>query len=542
MYSDLHDHYENKSFLCSAYDSMFNFTEEAIAMFDCDLNIVRSNEHFKDLTLVYSAASKQENILELITDEDDTRSFFSIFDDKTLNKRIILKSPQAKDICTLQAKLGPIKENGKIIGGYVIFINISEFINRENQLNKRFKLICRLVENASLGIVIIDQNHKVIEANQRFCEMTGYSQNEITGLYTWDWDFIADENDIRQGFSDLSEIHSTFDTIHKRKDGTTYHALVSASGSDVFGDGNDVIMCICQDISGKNEIEEKLRLSEKKFRTFVEHAADMILTVDNDGKINYVSPNCENICGFNPDEIINRRASGFFITEKADTENDSFSILYINDNNKYRTFRIRHRDSSLHWYGVTISKTTDQDGKDLLICNVRNIDHIIEKEKKLEHLSLYDHLTNVPNKAFFDAMLKRAQTSGQRPLSLLMCDLDCLKTINDTYGHAKGDEVLQKTAQLIQSSLRKEDFIARIGGDEFAVILPVTDSKEAMTVIGRISEAFSNYNSDKGDLAINISIGFSSVNDTETSLEDALCKADMKMYCRKQVNKSLPEL
>lgn len=540
MDSDLQDRYENKSFLCSAYDSMFCFTEEAIAMFDCDLNIVRSNEHFKDIALVYSAAYKQENILDLITDEDDTRSFFSIFDDNTLNKEIILKNPRGKGLCILQAKLGPIKENGIIIGGYAIFINITDFINRENLLNKRLKLISSLVENASLGIVIIDQNHKVIEANQRFCEMIGYSQSEITDLHTWDWEYMADENEIRQGFSDLSEIHSTFDTIHKRKDGTTYHAAVSASGSDVFGDGNDVIMCICEDISAKIEMEEKLRISEKKFRTFVEHAADMVLTVDSDGKINYVSPNCENICGFAAEDIVNKMACDFFISEKAETQKDLFGTVFIGNNNKYRTFLIRHVDSSLHWYGVTISKTADQDGKDLLICNIRNIDHIIEKEKKLEHLSLYDHLTNVPNKAFFDAMLKRTQTSGQRPLSLLMCDLDCLKTINDTYGHAKGDEVLQKTAQLIQSSLRKEDFLARIGGDEFAVILPGTDSKDALTVIGRISETFSNYNSDKCDLAINISIGFSSVNDTETSLEEALFKADMKMYSRKQVNKSLP--
>lgn len=370
--------------------------------------------------------------------------------------------------------------------------------------------------------------------------MTGYSQNEITDLHTWDWEYILDEDQIRNIFSDLSEIHSTFETIHKRKDGTTYSAFVSASGSDVFGDGKDAIMCICEDISAKKEMEEKLKLSEKKFRTFVEHAADMILTVDSEGKINYVSPNCENLCGLTSEDIVNRMAYDFFISEKAETEKDLFGTAFIGNNNKYRTFLIKHGDSSLHWYGVTISKTSDLNGKDLLICNTRNIDHVIEKEKKLEHLSLYDHLTNVPNKAFFDAMLKRAQTSGHRPLSLLMCDLDYLKTINDTYGHAKGDEVLQKTAQLIQSSLRKEDFIARIGGDEFAVILPGTDSKKALAIIGRISEAFSNYNSDKGDLAINISIGFSSVNDTETSLEEALYKADMKMYSRKQVNKSTP--
>jgi len=544
MDRNLHDRHKENSFVTSAYDSMFHFTEGAIALFDTDLNIVRSNKHFDDLALLYSATPKQGSIFDLITNKDDNRSFLSVFDDKILNKEITLKSPHGEDIRILQVKMGPIKDNGKIIGGYSIFIDITEFRNRENLLNKRYKLICSLVDNANLGIVIIGQDHKVIESNDRFCEMIGYSQNEITDLHSWDWEYLIDENAIRQGFADLSEIHSTFDTIHKRKDGTTYHATVSASGADVFGDGKDVIMCISEDISAKKEMEEKLRLSETKFRTYLENAADMILTVDSDEKISYISPNCEKICGFKPEDLTHKNIFEFFMPEKneSDEYKNPFSSAFKSDKIEYRTFKIKHSDGFLHWYGVTISKASDVNGKNILICNTRNIDQNIEKEKKLVHLSLYDHLTGIPNRAFFDAMLERSQVSRHRPLSLLMCDLDYLKTINDTYGHAKGDEVLQKTAQLIQSSLRKEDFIARIGGDEFAVILPGADNKEALVVIERISETFNDYNSDKSDLAINISIGFSTVKDTETSLEDALCKADMKMYSRKQVNKSLAEL
>ena len=203
MNRNLHDRHKENSFVNSAYDSMFHFTEEAIALFDTDLNIVRSNKHFDDLALLYSAAQKQGSIFDLITDKDDNRSFLSVFDDKILNKEITLKSPQGEDIRILQVRMGPIKDNGKIIGGYSIFIDITEFRNRENLLNKRYKLICNLVDNANLGIVIIGQDHKVIESNDRFCEMIGYSQNEITDLHSWDWEYLIDENTIRQGFADL---------------------------------------------------------------------------------------------------------------------------------------------------------------------------------------------------------------------------------------------------------------------------------------------------------------------------------------------------
>lgn len=533
------NHQETEAtFVRSVYNSMFNFTQDAISLLDTELNIIRANIPFMNIARNYSPSTEISHIFDLIRNEDDRRCFLSVIDDNIVSREITLDSLQEKEPCVLNIKLGPIKDNGRIIGAYAIFVDITDFRKRENELNRRFKLICNLVDNANLGIVIIGQDHKVIESNDRFCEMIGYSHEEITDLHSWDWEYLADENAIRKGFADLSEVRYTFDTIHKRKDGTTYHATVSASGADVFGDGNDVIMCISEDITAKKEMEEKLRLSETKFRTYLENAADMILTVDIDGKINYVSPNCERICGFNADEIINKRAADFFITEKTASEKDPFDTLFIDDNNnKYRSFKIMHRDGSFHWYGVTISKTSDVNGKDIIICNTRNIDESIEKEKKLEFLSLYDHLTGVPNKAFFDAMLKRAQTSAHRPLSLLVCDLDYLKTINDEHGHAKGDEILQKTAQLIQSSLRKADFISRVGGDEFAVILPGAGQKEAMSVVKRIYRTFKDHNSLKGALPFNISIGIATVNDPLTSLKDALNEADLNMYSRKHINK-----
>lgn len=533
------NHQETEAtFVRSVYNSMFNFTQDAISLLDTELNIIRANIPFMNIARNYSPSTEISHIFDLIRNEDDRRCFLSVIDDNIVSREITLDSLQEKEPCVLHIKLGPIKDNGRIIGAYAIFVDITDFKKRENELNRRFKLICNLVDNANLGIVIIGQDHKVIESNDRFCEMIGYSHEEITDLHSWDWEYLADENAIRKGFADLSEVRYTFDTIHKRKDGTTYHATVSASGADVFGDGNDVIMCISEDITAKKEMEEKLRLSETKFRTYLENAADMILTVDIDGKINYVSPNCERICGFNADEIINKRAADFFITEKTESEKDPFGTLFIDDNNnKYRSFKIMHRDGSFHWYGVTISKTSDVNGKDIIICNTRNIDESIEKEKKLEFLSLYDHLTGVPNKAFFDAMLKRAQTSAHRPLSLLVCDLDYLKTINDEHGHAKGDEILQKTAQLIQSSLRKADFISRVGGDEFAVILPGAGQKEAMSVVKRIYRTFKDHNSLKGAFPFNISIGIATVNDPLTSLKDALNEADLNMYSRKHINK-----
>ncbi len=529
-------------YIKAVYDSMFNFTQDAVALLDNKLNIVRSNVPFAEIAKNYSSLPSVKNIFDLILNEDDRNIFLSVISDKVLMKEITIESPKGTDPCILQTKMGPIRENGQIIGVYVIFVDITEFRKRENELNRRYKLICRLVENANLGIVIINQQHKVLEANQRFCEMLGYSHEEITELHTWDWDKMMDEEIIKKEFCDLTQTNSSFETIHRRKNGTTYHVTVSASGYDVFGDGKGVVMCICQDITDKKEIEDRLTLSEKKLRTYLENAADMILTADEKGEITYISPNCEKICGFTTNEIVGRKASDFFLPQVLENQiyEDPFNAALTAKNNTYRTFRMEHRDGTLHWYGITISKAHDENGRAFLICNARGIDKGIEKEKKLKQLSLYDHLTEIPNRAFFDAMLKRAQSNAFRPVSILVCDLNNLKMINDTYGHAKGDAALKTTASIIKSSLRKADFIARTGGDEFAVILPGADRLEATKVIERIHKKFIEQDS-KENFSVSISVGMSTVEDSESSLEDALYRADMDMYRHKQENKSLSE-
>ncbi len=532
---------QDNTFVRAVYDSLFNFTQDAVVFLDKGMNIIKSNKPFTEITKYCLSSADIGNIFDLIRDEDDRKSFLSVLEDNILMKEITLNSLQGNDFCILQTKLGPIKDNDKIIGVYAIFVDITDFRKREDELNRRYKLICSLVDKANLGIVIIDQNHKVIESNDRFCEMIGYSQEEITKLHSWDWEYVYDEKAIRQGFADLSEISYTFDTIHKRKDGTTYHATVSASGADVFGDGNDVIMYITQDISAKKEMEEKLRLSEKKLRTYLENSADMILTVDYKGEITYISPNCEKICGFKADDLIGKKASDFFLPkDAAKATTDPFMSSLSDDKRTYWTFRMEHRDGTVHWYGVTISKTSDENGRAFLICNARNIDKNIENEMKLRQLGLYDHLTGVPNKAYFDATLKRIQSKGQRPVSVLVCDMDSLKAINDRYGHAKGDEALKIAAELIKSSLRKDDFIARVGGDEFAVILPGAGKDEALRIVERINKTFANHDPGGRPSLISISIGQSTVYDTETSLEDALNWADKDMYSRKQRSKVFP--
>ena len=134
-----------------------------------------------------------------------------------------------------------------------------------------------LLEKSNDGIAIIDQGHRVIEANARFATMLGYTQEEALGLHTWDYDCLMSKEDVIEGFENLSTINRIFESVHRRKDGSTYDVEVSASGLMV--NGVPLILVICRDISGRKRAEAALmeakRAAESASRVKSEFLANM---------------------------------------------------------------------------------------------------------------------------------------------------------------------------------------------------------------------------------------------------------------------------
>ncbi|MCD6355838.1 MAG: sensor domain-containing diguanylate cyclase [Anaerolineaceae bacterium] len=154
-------------------------------------------------------------------------------------------------------------------------------------------------------------------------------------------------------------------------------------------------------------------------------------------------------------------------------------------------------------------------------------------QKSLSFLSTHDTLTGLYNRLFFETEFKRLEKSRQFPISIIMADIDKLKYINDNYGHRTGDQALVNVAKLFIQVFRQEDIVSRIGGDEFVVLLPKTDSKIAKKIIKRIRKKISSYNRKHIDLPINISMGISTANQGE-SLKGHLKNADKLMYEEKK--------
>ncbi len=174
------------------------------------------------------------------------------------------------------------------------------------------------------------------------------------------------------------------------------------------------------------------------------------------------------------------------------------------------------------------------------VTGIRGAAQDITKRKKTEnellYLSYHDHLTNLYNRRFFEEELERLNTEENLPLSIIMCDVNGLKLVNDSFGHISGDSLLKKAAKTIKKGCREKDIISRVGGDEFVVILPRTTADESEQIANHMKELASK------EKAANIELSISYGHDTKTtenqSIIDVVANAENDMYRHKLYERS----
>jgi len=195
---------------------------------------------------------------------------------------------------------------------------------------------------------------------------------------------------------------------------------------------------------------------------------------------------------------------------------------------------IRERDGAIRIVFVKWYNMRDDSGN--IVRSIGMIQDITERkqmEEKLEEMSIYDSLTGLYNRNFFEEEMKRLSDGRHNPLGVIVCDLDGLKFLNDTLGHQAGDHMLANIAEILRQNFRSSDIIARIGGDEFAVLLTETESDEVELMLQRLRDAVRDYNSTEPEMPLSLSVGHA-LGDGETAdIQPLFREADNRMYREK---------
>ncbi len=280
--------------------------------------------------------------------------------------------------------------------------------------------------------------------------------------------------------------------------------------------------------------EESLRESRERYRLLVETAQEGIFVLQN-GNLVYHNPMLLTISGYSEEEISGKPFIDFVLEDDRRRAGANYQKRLEGDNIDQRyNIRAHHKNGEIIW--LEISGTCLQwNGSPATLNFVTDISERIIIENEMKHMAQHDKLTDLPNRALFSDRLRQALASAQRNnhnTGVLFIDLDEFKPVNDTFGHEVGDKLLQKVARRIQKTLRESDTAARIGGDEFVVLLPVLSSPENAESVGnKIWQDLSRpYQIDGHQVGISSSIGVAIFPGHGATEIELLKNADEAMY------------
>jgi diguanylate cyclase (GGDEF)-like protein/PAS domain S-box-containing protein len=235
-----------------------------------------------------------------------------------------------------------------------------------------------------------------------------------------------------------------------------------------------------------------LRESEQRFRALVQHASDVVAILTAGGRIDYVSPPVEQTLGTRPNELTGANFLDLVHPEDAGSVRRALAALgFVTDGSRTVEFRWRNHDGSWRHVEAVASNLLDQPGVHGVVLNLRDITERRRLEEQLSRQAFVDQLTDLPNRALFMDRLEHALIAARggagTRVAVLFLDLDGFKSINDTFGHPFGDEVLQVVAKRLEASVRQGDTVARFGGDEFVILVEgVRDPGEVLSLASRL--------------------------------------------------------
>ncbi len=291
----------------------------------------------------------------------------------------------------------------------------------------------------------------------------------------------------------------------------------------------------------------EVRATERYYRALVQHSSDVVMVVEEDLTISYLSDSVFDIFGYRPQELIGRElnALGRSGAEALTTALDRSTLVPVQANRvewmlSDATGRVRYADS-------TITNRVGDPHIGAFVVNTRDATDQVALAEQLRHQAFHDPLTGLANRALLNDRAIHAFARSLREgskVAVITLDVDAFKRVNDTHGHEVGDELLRTVAQRLQSVARAQDTVARIGGDEFVVLLDAVDAAEdAVGLAERLHEAMTpKFVLGESEQSITVSIGVACGAAQTTSIEQLLCDADIALYAVKAGGRDAVEL
>ncbi len=299
------------------------------------------------------------------------------------------------------------------------------------------------------------------------------------------------------------------------------------------------------DVSLEVARERRLKHAEVWFSSLMDDINDFaVLSIDAEGIVEHINPSTTRQTGFTASDLVGQIPTSLDVRDPGSSAMTIREQLACAGRDGWQLSEgwQQKKNGDRYWCQRLIAVKTDvetEDGRSVLsyLMVLRDVSRGRADASQLAELLRKDHLTGACNRSHFFSVAERecirSQQTGQ-PLALIAVDLDHFKKVNDTYGHAAGDEVLKMFTGVTKALLRPVDTFARIGGEEFSILLPNTTLMEAVHVAERLRESFAARTLQPYGLSVTASFGCAERNETAATSGELLAVADRAMYTAKR--------
>jgi diguanylate cyclase (GGDEF)-like protein/PAS domain S-box-containing protein len=416
------------------------------------------------------------------------------------------------------------------------------------KLGEPAELAQALIRCAATGIYII-QNGKFKYVNPLFQELTGYPEEEFVSKYSLDFVHPEDREMVRKKAIESLKGNSPLPYEYRfiSKSGEIIWVLERATSIEYRG--KRAAVGSFMDITELKRLGGALTLSEEKYRTILDEIQDAYFEVDLAGNFIFVNDSVCRHLGYSREELMKMNYRTFIAVEDAKAVYQVFNQVYrTGEPNKGFGYRMVRKDGSTGFAEISVSLLRNEKGEVVGFRGIgRDVTERIQLQEKLADMATHDPLTGLPNRILLNDRLIVGLAQAQRTaakLAVMMLDLDRFKNINDEKGHTVGDGLLKAVGERLTTLVRKSDTVARVGGDEFVLLISqISRAEDAIKIAQKVLDAFCKpFVFDGHRLHITTSIGIAMYPEDGEDVETLLKNADTAMYWAKEQGRATYEL
>jgi len=293
------------------------------------------------------------------------------------------------------------------------------------------------------------------------------------------------------------------------------------------------VLPLTADLQQRRRLHRRIRHSEERYRLLADYSTDIILKLEANGRIRYVSPAIRRF-GYTEDELIGRNCAMLIDPDHLPgaTRAHLRTLELAGETNRFEYLAVA-KDGTRQWCETHARMIVDKRGRfDGMVSIVRGIDERKRNEARLAEAAMTDPLTGLANRRAFCAAAENELQSRRegRGCCIALFDIDHFKRVNDSHGHDAGDEVLKIFARVAGRIVRKNDMVARVGGEEFAVIFPGATVEQALAICERLRSQVASTAIRLGDRVIHVTVSGGVAVLGLDGLDQALKQADRALY------------